>query len=59
MVTYGGMSLMPVTVPTGLFIFKNITCRGFWLSSKQYSSLKEAAIEEIIQLAQAGYLKVE
>lgn len=59
MVTYGGMSLMPVTVPTGLFIFKDITCRGFWLSSKQYSSMKEAAIEELIKLAQAGRLTVE
>lgn len=32
MVTYGGMSKKPVTIPTSLFIFKNIQLRGFWLS---------------------------
>jgi len=32
MVTYGGMSMKPVTVPSGLFIFKNIKLEGFWMS---------------------------
>lgn len=32
MVTYGGMSMQPVSVPTSLFIFRDISCRGFWLS---------------------------
>lgn len=31
-VTYGGMSKQPLTVPTGAFIFKDITLSGFWLS---------------------------
>ena len=34
MVTYGGMSLQPVTLPTSLFIFKDLTLRGFWLSGR-------------------------
>jgi trans-2-enoyl-CoA reductase len=32
MVTYGGMSKQPLTIPTGAFIFKDITLRGFWLT---------------------------
>ena len=26
------MSRRPVTIPTALFIFKNITCKGFWMT---------------------------
>jgi hypothetical protein len=32
LVTYGGMSMKPVTLPTSLFIFKDLHARGFWLS---------------------------
>jgi len=32
MVTYGGMSRRPVTIPTSLFIFKQIQLKGFWLT---------------------------
>jgi len=32
MVTYGGMSKKPITIPTSLFIFKNIQLKGFWLT---------------------------
>eukprot|EP01087_Luapelamoeba_hula_P008429 TRINITY_DN20_c1_g1_i3.p1 TRINITY_DN20_c1_g1~~TRINITY_DN20_c1_g1_i3.p1 ORF type:complete len:457 (+),score=128.66 TRINITY_DN20_c1_g1_i3:59-1372(+) len=32
LVTYGGMSRKPVQLPTSLFIFKNISSKGFWLS---------------------------
>lgn len=32
MVTYGGMSMKPVTIPTSLFIFKDIRLRGFWMT---------------------------
>lgn len=32
MVTYGAMSMQPLTLPTGLLIFKDITFKGFWLS---------------------------
>ncbi len=31
-VTYGGMSLKPVTVPTSALIFKDVQIRGYWLS---------------------------
>lgn len=32
MVTYGGMSKQPLTLPTSSFIFQNVVCRGFWLT---------------------------
>jgi mitochondrial enoyl-[acyl-carrier protein] reductase / trans-2-enoyl-CoA reductase len=32
MVTYGGMSMQPVVVPTSLLIFKDLRLRGFWMS---------------------------
>ena len=53
-VTYGGMSREPVTLPTSLFIFKDIRAQGFWLS--RWNSLGENAvarfmmIKEILQL---------
>lgn len=33
MVTYGGMSKKPVTIPTGLLIFNQIRVEGFWISA--------------------------
>ncbi|XP_076036918.1 enoyl-[acyl-carrier-protein] reductase, mitochondrial-like isoform X2 [Oratosquilla oratoria] len=32
MVTYGGMSRQPVTVPIGSLIFNEVSVRGFWMS---------------------------
>lgn len=32
MVTYGGMSKKPVTVPTSTLIFKDIRLCGFWMT---------------------------
>lgn len=32
MVTYGGMSREPVTVPTSALIFKDVRIRGFWMT---------------------------
>mmetsp|Transcript_16452 Transcript_16452/g.28194 ORF Transcript_16452/g.28194 Transcript_16452/m.28194 type:complete len:367 (-) Transcript_16452:357-1457(-) len=34
LVTYGGMSKQPLTIPTSLLIFKDITFKGFWLSGR-------------------------
>ena len=34
-VTYGGMSMKPLTIPTSLLIFKDLTCKGFWLSGNK------------------------
>ena len=39
-VTYGGMSMQPVSVPTALLIFKDISFKGFWLSGRLVAAWK-------------------
>jgi len=34
MVTYGAMSMQPLTLPASLLIFKDIQFKGFWLSGR-------------------------
>ncbi|CAI4055234.1 enoyl-[acyl-carrier-protein] reductase SKDI_02G1310 [Saccharomyces kudriavzevii IFO 1802] len=34
MLTYGGMSKQPVTLPTSLHIFKGLTSKGYWVTEK-------------------------
>lgn len=59
LVTYGGMSKEPTTLPTGLLIFKNIRFEGFWVSrwSDQNPEDKKRTIDEILQLCREGKLK--
>jgi len=51
MVTYGGMSLQPVTVPTSPFIFNDITLKGFWMSRwyEQHSDKEKLALFSHLQ----------
>eukprot|EP01113_Clastostelium_recurvatum_P039307 TRINITY_DN598_c0_g1_i2.p1 TRINITY_DN598_c0_g1~~TRINITY_DN598_c0_g1_i2.p1 ORF type:complete len:368 (-),score=109.35 TRINITY_DN598_c0_g1_i2:39-1115(-) len=46
LVTYGGMSRQPVSIPTSLLIFKDIKLRGFWLTRwvKEHSSSERTAM---------------
>lgn len=46
MVTYGGMSREPVTVPPSALIFKDITLKGFWMTAwtKKNMSSKERLV---------------
>eukprot|EP00193_Tetraselmis_chui_P009101 CAMPEP_0177751804 /NCGR_PEP_ID=MMETSP0491_2-20121128/576_1 /TAXON_ID=63592 /ORGANISM="Tetraselmis chuii, Strain PLY429" /LENGTH=390 /DNA_ID=CAMNT_0019266955 /DNA_START=218 /DNA_END=1388 /DNA_ORIENTATION=- len=53
-VTYGGMSLQPVTIPTPLLIFKDIRARGFALSINCSRAEKAALLEQLIPMAQKG-----
>ncbi len=49
-VTYGGMSRKPITIPTGPFIFNNISLKGFWLTEwvNQHSKQeRQQMIDEI------------
>lgn len=59
LVTYGGMSKQPVTLPTSLFIFKNITAHGYWLTAwtKQDPEGKQKAVEEIVEYIRQGQFK--
>lgn len=60
-VTYGGMSLKPVTVATSSLIFKDVSLRGFWLSKwiEQYmdSPLRTDMYEELAEMAYQGQLR--
>ncbi|KAI0980729.1 hypothetical protein GJ496_000474 [Pomphorhynchus laevis] len=55
MVTYGGLSLQPVTAPTGSLIFRDHRFFGFWLSrwrlQNAESGLLEGVISELTQMA--------
>lgn len=61
MVTYGGMSRQPVTVPVGAFIFNNVTLRGFWMTrwNKEHFShpKRHQMLNELFQLAKTGGLQ--
>lgn len=48
LVSYGAMAKQPLSLPTSLFIFKNLTSHGFWQT--QWYSKKSA--EERAQLMQ-------
>jgi trans-2-enoyl-CoA reductase len=62
MVTFGAMSLQPVKIPTGLFIFKDLRFRGIWIN-KWYdnATLAEriATFGPIFDMAKRGQLKTK
>ncbi|KAG8225587.1 hypothetical protein J437_LFUL002106 [Ladona fulva] len=61
MITYGGMSREPVTVPTSTFIFKDICLRGFWMtrwcSLNAASKKREDMILELAEMVTRGHLR--
>jgi trans-2-enoyl-CoA reductase len=59
LITYGGMSKQPVTLPTSLFIFKNLKCIGYWVTenTKNDPESKIETINEIIKLYQTNKLE--
>lgn len=58
MLTYGGMSMQPVTIPTSLHIFKNITSAGFWVTEllKNDRALKQKTLNQIVEWYEQGKL---
>ncbi|KAJ9506583.1 hypothetical protein QJQ45_018520 [Haematococcus lacustris] len=60
LVTYGGMSMQPVTIPTSLLIFKDLQFKGFWLSgrfAREQGAVKRAAsLDYLAKLAAQGQL---
>ncbi|KAK5118137.1 hypothetical protein LTR62_004184 [Meristemomyces frigidus] len=58
-VTYGAMSKKPVSLPTGLLIFKDIHFDGFWVSrwSEKHPVEKEACVKEVLDLTRQGKFK--
>uniref|UniRef100_A0A182XGS9 Enoyl-[acyl-carrier-protein] reductase, mitochondrial n=1 Tax=Anopheles quadriannulatus TaxID=34691 RepID=A0A182XGS9_ANOQN len=61
MVTYGGMSREPVTVPTASLIFKDLRFVGFWMTrwTKEHaaSPLRSEMFNELFGLIDRGALK--
>lgn len=49
LVSYGGMAKQPLSLPVSLFIFKNLTHRGFW-QSRWYKQKTPAEREELMQI---------
>jgi trans-2-enoyl-CoA reductase len=62
MVTFGAMSLQPVKIPTGLFIFKDLRFRGIWIN-KWYDNANHgermAAFGPIFDMSKRGLLKTK
>uniref|UniRef100_A0A0H5QQ22 enoyl-[acyl-carrier-protein] reductase n=1 Tax=Spongospora subterranea TaxID=70186 RepID=A0A0H5QQ22_9EUKA len=61
-ITYGGMSRKPVTLPTGLLIFNDIVARGFWLTRcNMVAEKKEKTdiLERLTGMIRDGMLKVD
>lgn len=56
MVSYGGMSKQPVSLPVGLLIFKDIRFVGFWLSKwNEHDTVgRQHMINDILGLIRAG-----
>ena len=51
LVTYGGLSFKPVTIPSSLFIYKGIQLKGFWLNQW----LKQNSEEQKLQMYNTVY----
>ena len=50
LVSYGGMAKQALSLPVSLFIFKNLSCRGFWQSHwyKQKTPAERAELMHIL-----------
>lgn len=60
MVTFGAMSLQPLKIPNGLFIFKDLRLRGIWIN-KWYDNAtmheRKEAFLALFEMAKRGLLK--
>lgn len=57
LVSYGAMSKAPLSLPTSLFIFKNLTAQGFMMSHwfKQHTfDERKNVMNELIGMMEAG-----
>ena len=61
-VTFGAMSLKPLTMPNGLLIFKNLRFTGFWVNKwyEQASAAeRDATFARLFDLARRGLLQTK
>jgi trans-2-enoyl-CoA reductase len=62
MVTYGAMSLQPLCVPNGMFIFKNLRFTGFWVNKWYDAATPEQRAETfgpLFDMAKRGLLRTK
>lgn len=62
MVTYGAMSLQPLCVPNGMFIFKNLRFTGFWVNKWYEAATAQERAETfkpLFEMAKRGLLRTK
>src|SRR3954471_699151 len=62
MVTYGAMSLQPLCVPNGMFIFKNLRFTGFWVNKWYEAATAHQRAETfapLFDMAKRGLLRTK
>lgn len=60
MVTYGAMSLQPLSIPNGMFIFKNLRFTGFWVNKWYDAATPQQRAETfapLFEMAKRGLLR--
>lgn len=58
LLSYGAMSMKPVSLPTSLFIFKNLTAKGFWITGnlKRDPNSRKETLDHVIKMMEDGDL---
>jgi len=62
LVSFGAMSLQPLKIPTGLFIFKDLRFRGIWINKWYDNATRSERMETfgpLFDMAQRGLLKTK
>lgn len=62
MVTYGAMSLQPLAIPNGMFIFKNLRFTGFWVNKWYDAAAPQQRAETfapLFEMAKRGLLRTK
>ena len=62
LVSFGAMSLQPLKIPTGLFIFKDLRFRGIWINhwyDNATMAERMAAFNPLFEMAKRGLLKTK
>jgi trans-2-enoyl-CoA reductase len=62
LVSFGAMSLQPLKIPTGLFIFKDLRFRGVWINKWYDNATKQErmdAFRRLFEMAKRGLLRTK